>query len=137
MDYVRKFISYLEYERRYSLHTIKAYEKDITSFFSFWEDEGKAFAAITHRDMRYYVASLSESHISATSINRKLSALRSFYKFLQREGFYDHNPLNLMKAMKTAKRLPVVVPEEKLAQLLDQEAFFAAGFEGQRDKLII
>jgi len=135
--YLDRFISFLTFEKHYSAHTVKAYEKDISLYLSFWQKEGKPFDELNHRDLRFYIAGLVEKGMEASSVNRVLSALRTYYKFLQREGLCDRNPTSLIKALKTPKRLPVVVQEEKMNSLLDQEGLFANDFEGQRNRLII
>ncbi len=71
------------------------------------------------------------------SITRKLSSLRSFYKFLQREGVLAKNPMTQVQAPKVAKRLPVVVEEQKLNALLDTDLAFTADFAGQRNRIIL
>jgi integrase/recombinase XerC len=78
-----------------------------------------------------------EADTGAKSINRKISSLRSFYKFLQREGLVDKNPMAQVQAPKIPKRLPVIVEEAKLNTLLDDEALFSSGFEGLRDRVVL
>lgn len=78
-----------------------------------------------------------DRRLTPVSVNRVLSSLRSYYKFLQREGLHNENPTSLVKALKTPKKLPVVVQEEKMDELLDHDEIFDKNFEGQRDRLIL
>lgn len=135
--YLERFMSFLKFEKHYSMHTVKAYEKDIATYLAFWEGEGMAFKALTHRDVRFYLSSLMDNQLMPVSVNRVLSSLRSYYKFLQREGLHNENPTVLVKALKTPKKLPVVVQEEKIDELLDHDAIFDKNFAGQRDRLIM
>lgn len=135
--YLERFISFLKFEKHYSVHTVKAYEKDIATYLAFWEGQGVAFNMLTHRNIRTYLADLMDQRLTPVSVNRVLSSLRSYYKFLQREGLYNENPTSLVKALKTPKKLPVVVQEEKIDELLDHDEIFDKNFEGQRDRLIL
>ncbi|QNL47696.1 tyrosine-type recombinase/integrase [Olivibacter sp. SDN3] len=135
--YLDKFISFLTFEKRYSAHTVKAYEKDISMYLEFWKMEGIGFDELTHKDVRFYLSGLMENKLGASSVNRILSSLRTYYKFLQREGLHEENPMLLLKAVKTPKKLPVVVEEGKMDVLLADDVFFAKNFEGIRDRLII
>lgn len=135
--YLERFISFLKFEKHYSTHTVKAYEKDIVTYLAFWEGQGVAFDTLTHKDVRFYMSNLMDKRLTPVSVNRALSSLRSYYKFLQREGLYNENPTSLVKALKTPKKLPVVVQEEKMDKLLDHDEIFDKNFEGQRDRLIL
>jgi len=135
--YLERFISFLKFEKHYSVHTVKAYEKDIATYLAFWEGQGMTFNMLTHRNIRAYLAGLMDQRLTPVSVNRVLSSLRSYYKFLQREGLYNENPTSLVKALKTPKKLPVVVQEEKIDELLDHDEIFDKNFEGQRDRLIL
>jgi integrase/recombinase XerC len=135
--YLERFISFLKFEKHYSVHTVKAYEKDIATYLAFWEGQGINFNILTHRNIRTYLADLMDQRLTPVSVNRVLSSLRSYYKFLQREGLYNENPTSLVKALKTPKKLPVVVQEEKIDELLDHDEIFDKNFEGQRDRLIL
>lgn len=135
--YLDKFISFLKFEKRYSAHTVKAYEKDVSLYLEFWKVEGVEFHELTHKEVRFYLSELMEKKLGASSVNRVLSSLRTYYKFLQREGVYERNPMLLLKALKTPKKLPVVVEEGRMDVLLADDVFFGKGFEGVRDRLII
>lgn len=132
-----RFIRFLTFEKRYSPHTIKAYELELKVFHDFLEAEDVPFEEVDHKLMRYYFSVLRERGKEATSVNRAISTMRSFYKFLQREQLVEKNPVRLIQALKTPKRLPVVVEKEKMNQLLDQMDAEANDFESRRDFVIM
>jgi len=132
------FRNYLHYEKRFSDHTIKAYLADVDQCFDFI---GTTFAiedpaGVAHGHIRSWMVHLLETGKTPRSINRKLSSLRSYYRFMQREGIVKTNPFSKITGPKMGKRLPEVVEEKKLNFLLD-EMKFPEGFEGIRDRLII
>jgi len=132
------FLSYLKYEKRYSAHTITAYENDLGQFVLF----GKKLAEDFHVEegdyhlIREWVISLMNLGISARSVNRKLSTLKTFFKFLMREGVIVKNPTKNLTMPKMAKKLPEFVQEKEINQLLDG-SFFTGDFEGMRDKAVV
>ncbi|MDH5826764.1 tyrosine-type recombinase/integrase [Sphingobacterium faecium] len=134
--YQEEFEKYLQFERRYSKHTLMAYLYEVSLFLTFLENDHLAFEQVNHRDMRHYFARMSESKKSATTINRSISALRTYFKFLQREGVVKGSPIQI-KALKTPKKLPVVVEKDKLMSLLDQLEINVHDFESRRDKLVM
>jgi integrase/recombinase XerC len=135
--FIERFIRYVRYEKRFSPHTIKAYETDLLQFQTFLTTYETTIAEATHTLVRSWVMECMEASTGAKSINRKISSLRSFYKFLQREGLVDKNPMAQVQAPKIPKRLPVIVEEAKLNTLLDDEALFSSGFEGLRDRVVL
>ena len=135
---IESFLQYLRYERNYSAHTEFSYSKDLTQFDSFvrekfdvsnWKD--------VHSDMirAWMVALMREGNTSRT-INRKLSALKSFYKFLIKEGNATANPAKNITGPKTNKPLPLFVKEKEMDMLLDN-VFIVNDFESCRDRLIV
>ncbi|RZK37714.1 MAG: integrase [Pedobacter sp.] len=135
---ISSFLTYLAHEKRYSQHTLLAYETDLRQFedylkydFELTINEAKA----TH--VRGFMVSLMDQGISASAVNRKVSALRSFYKYLQRENMVQTNPMQLIRAPKVPKRLPVFIEEQKLDRLLDSETIFDEGFSSKRDKIVL
>ncbi|AIM37155.1 integrase [Sphingobacterium sp. ML3W] len=134
--YQEEFEKYLQFERRYSKHTLMAYLYEVSLFLTFLDNDHLAFEEVNHRDMRHYFAQMSESKKSATTINRSISALRTYFKFLQREGVVKGSPIQI-KALKTPKKLPVVVEKDKLMSLLDQLEINVHDFESRRDKLVM
>jgi integrase/recombinase XerC len=138
MSYVDLFLRYLEYEKRYSGYTLRSYGDDIRAFYSFWSPEGKEQEAICTdtRIIRKWIVGLLESGISARSVNRKISSLKSYYRFLVRQGFTDVNPLRKVIAPKVPKKLPAFVEQEKMNNLFER-VDFGEDFAGIRNRLII
>lgn len=133
----QRFLSFLEFEKRYSAHTISAYALEIDRFLNFLLTEEIAFEEVDYRIIRHYLALMKENGRQAASINRSISSLRSFYKFLVREGFVASSPMQLVHALKTPKRLPVVVEQEKMVDLLDMGGADPESFEDARDFVIL
>ena len=134
-----KFITYLSSEKRFSEHTIKSYTTDLKQFTDFLCDEFQIIDKIDEirfQIIRTWIASLLEKGISPRSVNRKISTLKSYFKFLIREGVILENPMIKLVAPKSKKRLPVFIEEEQISSLLN-EVQFEDGFTGERNKLII
>lgn len=135
---VDQFLTYLQHEKRYSPHTVQSYRTDLIQFRDFmlqtFELQLKDVAYI---HVRNFMVWLMEEGAAENSIGRKLSALRSFYKYLVREQIVQSSPMVLVKAPKTPKRLPVFVDDQKLDLLLDSEEFFDGSFSSVRDRLVI
>ncbi|WP_131539005.1 tyrosine-type recombinase/integrase [Pedobacter nototheniae] len=135
---LNSFLTYLLHEKRYSQHTIVSYQTDIDQFEAFINKTFElGFLEIKHTHVRSFMVELMDQQTSESSINRKISALRSFYKFLLREGKATQNPMLLIKGPKVAKRLPVFVEDHKLNHLLDSDLYFDDSFGGVRDHLVI
>jgi integrase/recombinase XerC len=132
------FLDYLKYEKRYSEHTVTAYKKDLDQFFSFGNELVGDFCVegIDSDIVRRWVVSLMEGGISPRSINRKISTLKSYFRFIIREGVIESNPMDLVISPKMAKKLPCFVKENEMDVLLDGD-YFPDNFEGVRDKAII
>jgi integrase/recombinase XerC len=132
------YIDYLKYEKRYSAHTVLAYSKDLEQFFNYIEDliDNPSWDHVNSKDVRLWLSDLVELGLSSKTINRKLSTLKSFYKFLNVKAYTDQNPVALLNAPKIPKSLPKFVEERQMNQLLD-DIQFNDDFEGQRDKLIL
>ena len=135
--FIERFIGYLQFEKRFSPHTVTAYRKDLTQFTDFLKTDGLDILSISHREVRSWMLALMEQGSEAKTVNRKLSVLRSFYKFLQREELIRINPMVLVKAPRIPKRLPVVMDEQKMDSLLDNEYVFEVNFSGKRNRLIV
>lgn len=135
---VQAFVDYLSLEKNYSAHTVKAYQNDIVEFTSFCVDE---FDVLTIDDIGYnlirnWVVSLVEKKISNRSVNRKVASLKAYYKFLQRTGAIDSNPLAKHRALKTSKKIELPFSEEEMERAISQIPF-ENDFEGVRNKLMI
>jgi integrase/recombinase XerC len=135
--FIERFIQYLKFEKRFSPHTVNAYQKDLLQFSAFINKMDWDIAAISHVHVRSFMVDLIEHEIDPRSINRKISVLRSYFKFLLREKLAEANPMLQVKAPKVSKRLPVVVEDVKLNQLLDTNTVFSDDFSGSRDRLVL
>lgn len=135
---LEQFIEYLLLEKKYSQLTVNAYQKDIESFIKFFELEyGEVVVEeINYAQIRQWIISLVESKISNRSINRKVSALNSFFKFLLKVETITQNPLAKHKALKTSKKVQVPFSEVEINKVLE-EFNHDNTFEGIRNKLII
>ena len=132
------FLKYLEIERGYSAYTLRSYGDDARQFMLFcgFDPEMADYTSITHRHIRAWVSHLISQGITPRSANRKLSSLRSFFKFLIREGTVKTNPLSKVVSPKVSKRLPEFVPESDM-QKFEPEVLFDSSYEGQRNILMI
>lgn len=132
------FLDYLRYERNYSDDTVKAYGEDIRQFQEFGgEDVGlQSPSEVVVDVVREWMIHLMNLGYATTSVNRKLSSLRSYYKYLLRRGEVKVDPLRKITGPKNKKNLPVFVKESEMNRLLDDENF-GEGFEGCRDHLVI
>ena len=135
---LESFISYLALERKYSVHTVTAYKKDLEAFSDFCNQnhDCKSIDAIAYGLVRSWVVYLVDSGMSNRSINRKIASLKAYYKFLQNIGAIEINPLAKHKALKTSKKIEVPFSEIEMENVLSQIEF-DNDFEGVRDKLII
>lgn len=136
---IDSFLDYLRYERNYSEHTISAYSRDLRQFEDFVKEKKEGIFVPEEVDadiVRNWIMSLLDNKISSVSVNRKLSSLKSFFKFLMKQGFVSVNPLRFVAGPKTKKPLPVFVKEKDMEELLDGDGF-DEDFEGVRDRLIL
>tara|TARA_B100002052_G_scaffold27659_3_gene21426 strand:+ start:13761 stop:14630 length:870 start_codon:yes stop_codon:yes gene_type:complete len=134
-----KFINYLSSEKRFSIHTITSYTNDISQFLLFLSKEyaiDNNPSEVNFQIIRAWIANLLEKGVLPRSVNRKISTLRTYFKFLIREGVVNESPMSRIVSPKSKKRLPVFVEESQIQSLLN-EVEFDSGFIGQRDKLII
>ena len=137
-NFKNKFYDYLLLEKNYSQHTVTAYINDIGFFESFLsnEFEDDNLLLINYNQIRSWIVSLSDDGISNASINRKVSSLKSFYKFLLKTKQIDTSPLLKHKALKAPKKIQIPFSEKELDMVLNQ-IIYKEGFEGVRDKLIV
>ncbi|TDG36788.1 integrase [Pedobacter changchengzhani] len=135
---INSFLTYLAHEKRYSPLTVKSYRTDLLQFQAYAKSAFELdFLEIKHTHIRSFVVALMDDGINESTIGRKISTLRSFYKFLVREGKTNINPASLIKTPKVAKRLPVFIESQKIDQLLDQSEYFGDEFSSIRDHLVI
>lgn len=131
------FINYLEHEKRASAHTVLAYQKDLEQFSDFLKlSFGEDMTNAGHGEIRAWIVDLVEQGLSATTVNRKMATLRSFYKFLLRSGVLTKDPTYKLRALKTPKKLPEFIQESSMDQILN-EIEYEQTFEGQRDKMVM
>jgi integrase/recombinase XerC len=138
VDMVNSFLDFLQTEKRYSQHTIVSYRTDLEQFQAYLQQtyEEPDLTKGSHRMIRSWVLSMMESGMEAKSVNRKLAALRTFYKYLLRSKKLDINPMLKITAPKVRKKLPVFIEESSMLNLLDQFQF-DEGFSGLRDRLVL
>ena len=132
------FLEYLLLERNYSERTVVSYEADLDQFESYLKgvDETLDFVTADADLVRGWVMQLMEHRYTETSVNRKLSSLRSFYRYLLRKGVVETDPIQKIVGPKKKKPLPVFVKDADMDKLLD-ETDFGDSFEGVRDRLIL
>lgn len=132
------FLDYLRYERNYSEKTVLAYGEDISQLQEFAQEEIGEFNPLEVKPelIRGWIVSLMDRGYTSTSVNRKLSSLRSFYKYLLRQGEVSVDPLRKITGPKNKKPLPSFLKESEMNKLLD-DTDFGEGFKGCRDRLII
>lgn len=135
---VSEFISYLSHEKNYSVHTVTAYEGDILEFAAFCKAEFdlQTIDGVDYNLVRNWIVSLSTNEINNRSINRKIASLKAYFKFLQKIGALDQNPLAKHKALKTAKKVEIPFSEAEMEQVLSAMEY-SNDFEGKRDQLLI
>jgi integrase/recombinase XerC len=133
---LEKFITYLQVEKRYSVHTITAYEKDLDQFLEFSTIQSDSdLKEVNHQLIRAWIVYLMENKCDARSVNRKLSTLRTFFAWANREQIIKQNPMVKVIAPKTKKRNPSFVKQTEI-QPEKTNHLFSDDFEGLRDKLM-
>jgi integrase/recombinase XerC len=133
-----RFLDYLAYEKRYSQHTIKAYCSDLEQFSSYLQEYYSTDdpGAAGHQMIRSWIVSMMEAGQTARTANRKITTLKSFYRFLLKEGSISENPMSRVTAPKTSARLPVFVEQESMNNLFE-DVDFGEGFPAIRDRVIM
>jgi integrase/recombinase XerC len=143
-----RFIQHIKFEKRYSPHTVSAYQSDLDQFLLFLNPPDSEASVttpeeITHHDIRNWMVHLMDQGVSPRSVTRKIATLRKYFKFLLQEGDITVNPTARITAPKVPKHLPVVVDSEKLTGMLDGKLdtlsykTFANDFAGTRDKVVV
>jgi len=137
LSLVNFFLEHLQVERRLSQHTLTSYSTDLIQFCTFIEEglpQSKTILELNAKDIRLWIVDLSNHGIENRSINRKLAALRTFFKYLQRTGKIETNPMVSIKAVKIGKSLPQFIREPEIAKIDFSEK--EESFESLRDELI-
>ncbi len=130
--YIEKFVGYLNIEQGVSSHTVRAYEKDLQEFSGFIEKKPKE---VDNLDVRSFLASLHHKKLMKSSISRKLASVRSFFKYLHREGYIKKNPAKLVSSPKVPKSLPKFLTIDEVFLLMDSPN--GDTFGPTRDKAIL
>lgn len=135
---ISKFTDYLSLERKYSVHTIKAYEDDLKTFQSFClhEFDNDDLVAVNYAQIRSWIVALVDQGITNRTINRKISSLKSFYKFLLKTKTISESPLVKHKALKVAKKLQVPFSKKEIDEVLVNLSD-ADDFESVRNRLVV
>lgn len=132
-----KFTSYLQFEKRYSEHTVVAYGQDLNAFVEFAEVKKiSEFADLSSAFIRSWIIYLIEGGMKNKSVNRKLASLRTFYKWMRKEGLIDHSPMTKVQGPKNEKHLPVFAKESELLPSKIEE-LFSDDYSGKRDALML
>lgn len=138
MNNLKAFQDYLQLEKNYSLHTVNAYVNDLVFFQEFLIEnfDTEKLEDVNYSMIRSWIVSMVDNDISNSSVNRKISSLKSFYKFLLKTKQIENSPLLKHKSLKTPKKIQIPFSEKELDQVLNQLTY-PEGFDGIRDKLII
>jgi integrase/recombinase XerC len=136
--YIQSFLDYLKFEKRFSQHTIHSYENDLTAFWDFIivQYGELQLTDISHLYIRTWLASLKDAGMTAKSINRKISTLRSYYKYNMKMGVVELSPMVKIIAPKNEKRLPHFVADKDIYTLFNYVEF-AGNWQGQTERLLL
>ncbi len=135
---INSFLKYIEFEKRYSPHTVTSYKNDLEQFNVFLTtlDTTLNLELVSYAHIRSWVISLVEDKLSPSTVNRKMASLRSYYKFLVRSGTISNDPSIQLKALRTPKRLPQFAQESEMQRLFES-VNFGNDFKGIRDQLMM
>lgn len=137
--WVNEYIQYIRYEKNYSAHTVVAYSRDLSDFFDYLKHVHQVLDPkdVTTDAIRSWVMGLLELGLSPRTVNRKLSCLKSYWRFLTRKGLAAVNPVKRVPSPKTKKPLPVFLKEEEVTRAIALEGKEDHPFESIRDRLIM
>ena len=118
---VQSFLDYLKFEKRYSFHTLTSYQTDLIDFIDFLETQfgGSSLEDVNHNYIRSWLAHLKEKGLSSKTLNRKISSLKSFFKYHLKIGSINATPMAKVISPKIGKRLPVFMKEEDTTNLME------------------
>ena len=138
VNHINNFLEYLKIEKRYSVHTLVSYESDLLQFDNYLTNvyDRVSFSSVEMLHVRSYMVELLELHLAKSSVARKISTIKSLYKFLKKEQVINSSPVQLLETPKIDKRLPTFIKEDEIANLFE-EFKFEDSFSGKRDKLIL
>ncbi len=137
-DFIQSFLDYLKFQKRYSQHTIISYQNDLKDFFDFIETKyGKlSMEELSATLIRTWLANLKLNKIASKSINRKISTLKSFFKYQLRKETISVSPMATIVSLKVSKRLPSFI-EEKEIDALFKHVQFPDTWEGKTNRLLM
>ena len=135
---IQPFLNYLKFEKRYSRHTVISYETDLISFFDYITTQygEMSLGQLSHGYIRSWLASLKDEGLTGKSINRKISALKSFFKYQLKTGEVKQSPMTRVIAPKNEKRLPSFVADKDIKTLFEHVAF-PEGWLGSTERLLL
>ena len=136
---IQSFIDYLKFEKRYSAYTIRSYHDDLVQFFSFLDTQYSTLKLeeISTTFVRSWLASLKDEDVTSRTINRKISTLKSFFKFQLKQGRIENSPMGNIISPKISKRLPVFIKEKDLAVLTRSLNANTEDWDGLNTKMLI
>ncbi len=132
---LENYLKHLKYEKNYSTDTIDSYHSDILEYLTYLEEENKDYLTIKYQDIKYYLIYLNEKKNNSATISRKISALRSFYKYLVNQSYLMNNPFLSVKLPKKEKKLPRFFSYNELEEMFEVPDLSLP--LGQRDRLIL
>ncbi len=131
-----RFLRHLEVHKGFSPETLRAYRNDLDHFMAFLGDEARiAGGGVDVPLMRRYLAEMTDAGLSRRTLARRLACLRTFYRWLMREGIADRSPAALLRSPRPERRLPAILDESEVAALV--EAPPRTGFRGSRDRAVL
>ena len=135
---VKNFLDYLKIEKRYSVHTTLSYKNDLNQFNLYLSNtySGIEFHKVEMIHIRSYMVHLLESKLAKSTVSRKISSIKSLYKYLKKEQLISSSPVQLLETPKLESRLPVFLKEDEIVNLFE-EFKFEDSFSGKRDKMIL
>jgi integrase/recombinase XerC len=138
-QHIQSYLDYLRFEKRYSHHTIISYQTDLIDFFDFLESffGSQDLPGIEHNHIRSWLAQLKEKGMTSKSLNRKISTLRTFFKYQVKTGKITQNPLTKVIAPKIKKRLPVFIKEEDIKKLTESLDISAENWKSLNAKMLV
>ena len=138
ISHVKNFLDYLKIEKRYSVHTTVSYKNDLNQFNLYLSNtySGIEFHKVEMIHIRSYMVHLLESKLAKSTVSRKISTIKSLYKYLKKEQLISSSPVQLLETPKLESRLPVFLKEDEIVNLFE-EFKFEDSFSGKRDKMIL
>jgi integrase/recombinase XerC len=135
---IQTFLDYLKFEKRYSQHTVLSYQNDLEQFFAYLvsQFDAPALENITPAFVRSWLAEMKEDRITSKTINRKISSLKSFFKYEMKTGELERTPMTTITTPKISKRLPVFVEQKDMALLFDHVEF-TDDWKGRTERLVL